>query len=231
MQGITANMLVGPKFQIIAEAKLRLSEVKDTVSTYDLTLKSADESDENTDSSSYTELPLFGHFCCRLAAQPQCLLSDLDIGYLQIKTTPGDKCQRLWCQLRPKELSCWLQQPMCSSTSPAVSIPLTKDTSVLSSDNDTSIVTQLNSMSPVTLTSCDGQDMGKLTKTLQQHIRDQVMWRQATDRLMTFPPSTPQAKRSSMSAHSTLDCDSPMTRILNRLNANDKVDTAGHPTC
>jgi len=48
-----------------------------------------------------------------------------------------------------------------------------QDTSVLSSDNDTSIVTQLNSVSPVTLTSCDGQDMGKLTKTLQQHIRDQ----------------------------------------------------------
>ena len=38
------SFLSGPKFQIIAEAKMRLSEVKDTVSTYDLTLKSTDES-------------------------------------------------------------------------------------------------------------------------------------------------------------------------------------------
>ena len=43
----------------------------------------------------------------------------------------------------------------------------------MSSDSDTSIVTQLNSMSPVTLTSGDGQDMGQWTRTLQQHIQDQ----------------------------------------------------------
>ncbi|KAI0210618.1 Rhotekin-2 [Lamellibrachia satsuma] len=192
---IMANMLVGPKFQIIAKATLRLDEVKAAVSTYDLLINSASDTDDTSDGGSHTELPLFGHFCCRLAAQPQCLLNDLALGYLQVKPNLDVESQRLWCQLSGKELSCWPQQPTSPSMPPTLSIPITKDTTVTTGDNDTSLVTQLHGTSPVTLASCDGQNKGKWLKVFQQHIHDQVVWKQAGDQLMTFPPSTPQAPR------------------------------------
>ena len=50
-----ANMIVGPKFEMIASATLTLADVRDSISIFDLPENSA----ASTDGGS-TELPLFG---------------------------------------------------------------------------------------------------------------------------------------------------------------------------
>ena len=67
----------GPKFEKIASATLRLKDVSDSFGIYDLTLTS--NSDPNTD------LPLFGHFCCRMAAVPKCLTEPTVAGTMDVK--------------------------------------------------------------------------------------------------------------------------------------------------
>lgn len=55
----------GPKFDLVATVTLALDEVHDSVKSHDLVL-------ENLENPCH-QLPLFDHFCCRLAAEPECL--------------------------------------------------------------------------------------------------------------------------------------------------------------
>lgn len=56
---------IGPKFDLVATVTLGLDEVHDSVKSHDLVL-------ENLENPCH-QLPLFDHFCCRLAAEPDCL--------------------------------------------------------------------------------------------------------------------------------------------------------------
>jgi hypothetical protein len=58
----------GPKFDLVATATLSLDHVNDTIKSHDLIL-------ENLENPCH-QLPLFDHFCCRLAAQPDCLSNE-----------------------------------------------------------------------------------------------------------------------------------------------------------
>lgn len=59
------NDTIGPKFDLVATVTLALDEVHDSVKSHDLVL-------ENLENPCH-QLPLFDHFCCRLAAEPECL--------------------------------------------------------------------------------------------------------------------------------------------------------------
>lgn len=75
---IMGNMMLGPKFDLVARGTLRLQDVDDCVRTFDLQLEEAPE-------GSTSELPLFGHYCCRLAALPHCLVQSVVTGYLSLQ--------------------------------------------------------------------------------------------------------------------------------------------------
>lgn len=49
------------------------------------------------------QLPLFGHFCCRLAAQPQCMSSPVYSGRVRLR---GEQSSS-WASLKAFELSVW----------------------------------------------------------------------------------------------------------------------------
>lgn len=57
---------IGPNFELMASARLTLDDVSDGIRTHDLKLEVSDAARRSGDG-----LPLFGHFCCRLAAQPE----------------------------------------------------------------------------------------------------------------------------------------------------------------
>jgi len=59
---------MGPKFDLVATATLCLNEVHDSIKSHDLILENLE--------NPCLQLPLFDHFCCRLAAQPDCLSSE-----------------------------------------------------------------------------------------------------------------------------------------------------------
>lgn len=46
-------------------------------------------------------LPLFGHFCCRLAIQPDCITKEVRIGFITIND------QRYWARLQGFEIEAW----------------------------------------------------------------------------------------------------------------------------
>ena len=72
------NMVLGPKFDLVARGALTLQDVDDCVRTFDLQMEEVPE-------GSTCELPLFGHYCCRLAALPHCLVQSVVTGYLNLQ--------------------------------------------------------------------------------------------------------------------------------------------------
>ena len=67
----------GPRFELMASGTMDLSNVSENVGTFDLQI-------EPTPEGAGCELPLFGVFCCRLAAQPECLTNPTTTGYLNL---------------------------------------------------------------------------------------------------------------------------------------------------
>lgn len=51
------------------------------------------------------QLPLFGHFCCRLAAQPDCVSREVISGPLWVPQWPGH--EPAWAQLQAFNLHLW----------------------------------------------------------------------------------------------------------------------------
>ncbi|CAG5134765.1 unnamed protein product, partial [Candidula unifasciata] len=75
---VIGNMVLGPKFELVARGSLNLADVDKSVRTFDLQL-------ETTADGQVHELPLFGHYCCRLAALPNCLVRATVTGYLNLQ--------------------------------------------------------------------------------------------------------------------------------------------------
>ncbi len=74
-----------------------------------------------------SELPLWGNFCARLAAQPRCLVEDTVAGYLHVQPESCEEWQHLYCVLRNLQLSCWTsQEEHTSQSQPNITIPITK---------------------------------------------------------------------------------------------------------
>ncbi|GFX63043.1 rhotekin-2 [Trichonephila clavipes] len=73
-------------FELIAHAKLNLSDANARIKTYDLVMESIEKSNQ---------LPLFGHFCCRLAVQPKCMIEETFSGYLSLVQIPTKLCMTL----------------------------------------------------------------------------------------------------------------------------------------
>ncbi|ESO86562.1 hypothetical protein LOTGIDRAFT_167083 [Lottia gigantea] len=131
---IIGNMVLGPKFELVAKGTMSLADVDDSVRTFDLQLES------NSDGSVH-ELPLFGHYCCRLAALPHCLIEPTVTGFLNLQEDGEDdssKWKRYWCVLKNLQLACWSSPNDVEVTQPLVTIPVTKSTQICDADPSTS---------------------------------------------------------------------------------------------
>ncbi|XP_025032302.1 rhotekin isoform X3 [Python bivittatus] len=71
--------VTGPKYQLLACAHLGLVHVQDAFRTHDLLVTSNEE-------SSFW-LPLYGSLCCRLLAQPSCMVDQVMAGFLKVQET------------------------------------------------------------------------------------------------------------------------------------------------
>lgn len=60
------------------------------------------------------QLPLFGHFCCRLAAQPQCISFPVYSGCVRLR----DESSSSWASLQAFELSIWSSAEEAKSQPP-----------------------------------------------------------------------------------------------------------------
>lgn len=183
---------IGPKFDLVAHATLRLNDASDDIHTHDLVL-------ENMENPRH-QLPLFGHFCCRLAVQPECMSEDVLCGHLSVVQQIGNisGCRRMWCILRNFQLSMWAKSEESSHSPPLLIIPINRNTKVKTELTASSYPRSFrigNTISGKTLehilaTDSD-YDHAKWIAYIKQHCKDQDLWGHATEVMMDIPSPAP----------------------------------------
>lgn len=179
-----SNGEMGPKFELVATAKLNLDNVSNNTATFDLAMENVE--------NQVNQLPLFGHFCCRLAAQPDCAIQERIAGYAQVQESDH---QQSWCRVYGWQLEVWgSKEDIHLSPHHPLSLSIDRNTEV----------TQTGATVIVANTS--GFDRGHLTLTLEtpseaatwyrclkQHVADHRHWGPAAEEEMEI--LTPQPTR------------------------------------
>lgn len=186
-----SNGELGPRFELVATAKLGLEQVSNNIATYDLTLETINKAHPEIRSN---QLPLYGHFCCRLAAQPDCAAQERISGYAVV---PESEHPKSWCRVNGWQLEVWgTKEDIHLSPHHPLSLSIDRHTEVLLSG------------STLTVSNSVGLDRGRLNlnfeceedtntwfKCLTQHVLDHDRWGTAAEEEMEI--LTPQPTRHS----------------------------------
>ncbi|XP_020288436.1 rhotekin-2-like isoform X2 [Pseudomyrmex gracilis] len=162
----------GPHFDLVARAKLTLDDTDDNIHTHDLVI--------NNIENKYHSLPLFGHFCCRLAAQPESISKEICIGSVNING------QDYWARLQGFCIKAWESKKHAEEEqNPEHVIPVNKGTSVQlfkSSAKQLLINNSGNNMEKVLSIKFESKDEAqKWLKFLSSHINDHSRWKHAAE--------------------------------------------------
>ncbi|XP_034233900.1 rhotekin-like isoform X1 [Thrips palmi] len=166
---------IGPNFELMASAHLSLDDVGDSVHTHDLQL-------ENVEPRSH-QLPLFGHFCCRLAAQPDCVSREAYSGNALLLESSGVWTQMhgalqafrldLWRSLNDKE----------AAKKPAKTVTVDRDTLIQPGKSGSREILISNVIegcdNVVILKAGSAEEQHKWIRNLTQHSKDHLRWKQA----------------------------------------------------
>uniref|UniRef100_A0A667YTX4 Rhotekin b n=1 Tax=Myripristis murdjan TaxID=586833 RepID=A0A667YTX4_9TELE len=175
----------GPKYHLLAHTTLRIDHVQDSFKTHDLSLAAAEDSP--------FWLPLYGNMCCRLVAQPLCMVQQIITGKLMVKDL---NCwDNAYGVLRGTSLFCYhSQDDFESDKQPLLTIPINKvssDTLICLSEREPlqaqsiHISTQcLGEDATYTLTTHTPDDTQRWMEAFWQHFYDMSQWKHCCDDLM-----------------------------------------------
>ncbi|KAL6263844.1 hypothetical protein P5V15_003925 [Pogonomyrmex californicus] len=162
----------GPHFDLVARAKLSLDDTNDNTHTHDLVINSIE--------NKHHSLPLFGHFCCRLAIQPECITKEICIGNVKIDG------QNHWARLQGFCIKTWESKKHAEEgQNPEHIIPINKRTSIQPSRTSTKELLINNSgnsvetLLPIKFES--KEEVQKWLKLLSAHINDHSRWKHAAE--------------------------------------------------
>ncbi|XP_041816679.1 rhotekin-like [Chelmon rostratus] len=174
-----------PKFNLLAHTTLRLEHVQEGFKTHDLSVAATEDSP--------FWLPLYGNMCCRLVAQPLCMIQPVISGQLKVKLGEDLNCwKNVYGTLRGQSLLCY-QSPdnLESEDKPLLVIPIKKDTLVCVSDGGpvhckSIYVSTQHQGEDVTymLTTPAPEDTQCWTETLWQQVYNMSQWKQCCNHLM-----------------------------------------------
>ena len=117
-------MISGPQFELIATAHLSLAEASETTHTHDLCL-----TPNNTNVNVGNKLPLFGHFCCRLAARPDSYEQSMVNGNLSLLQKGVARPIEGYARLQAFRIELWDDEKAFQANyQPRRSIDITRDT-------------------------------------------------------------------------------------------------------
>jgi len=166
---------IGPNFELMASAKLSLEEVDDRVHTHDMKI-------ENTQNRN-NQLPLFGHFCCRLAAQPKCMSSSVYSSCIKLR----DESSSSWANLQAFEFSMWSSAEESKSRTPRKKFRVDKNTVIraLKTNNEIEISNESEKQTVSLIFSVENGEMkGNWLKYLVQHTKEHNKWKKAAEKVM-----------------------------------------------
>ncbi|XP_066488702.1 rhotekin isoform X2 [Tiliqua scincoides] len=231
---LPAPSVPGPKYHLLACTTLHLAHVQDAFRTHDLIVTG------NEDSTFW--LPLYGSVCCRLAAQPNCMVHQMMCGFLKVQQGEQQSWARLFCLLRGSNLFCY-RHPKEAETQeePALTIAINKETRIRSVEKDPK--NRLHSMSVTnhyggeevthTLLAETRAETQRWMEAFWQHFYDMSQWKQCCDELMKVEAPLPRrpagllAKQGSLYHEMAIepgDDIEAVTEILAR-----RVSGLGHP--
>ncbi|KAM3599965.1 uncharacterized protein V6R79_014723 [Siganus canaliculatus] len=117
---------LGPKYNLLAHTTLRIEHIQEGFKTHDLSLAATEDSP--------FWLPLYGSVCCRLAAQPLCMIQPVISGHLKVKL--GEElncCQSVYGILKGSNLLCYQSEGHLESEDKELLVIPVKKTEVYSS--------------------------------------------------------------------------------------------------
>ncbi|XP_035248028.1 rhotekin-like isoform X2 [Anguilla anguilla] len=184
----------GPKYHLLAHTSLTLAHVRDSFRTHDLTICGNEE-------CSYW-LPLYGSVCCRLAAQPDCMIQEMMSGSLKVKL--GEDPQswtNIYGVLRGTSLICYhRQEDKQAHVEPAFTIAVNKETRIRATEKDPLSKLQSISISnhyggeevTHTLAAESREDTQRWMEAFWQQFYDMSQWKQCCDNLMKIEVPSPR---------------------------------------
>ncbi|XP_068430748.1 rhotekin-like [Clinocottus analis] len=172
---------LGPKYNLLAHATLRIEHVQEGFKTHDLSLAATEDNP--------FWLPLYGNMCCRLVAQPLCMTQPVISGQLEVKL--GDDLEswgNVFCVLRGQSLLCYQSEEEESEDKPSLVIPIRKDTVCMPQSDPVQslyIRTQQRGEDAVcTLTMDAPADTQRWSAAIRQHVYNMSQWTPCCDQLM-----------------------------------------------
>ncbi|XP_054845775.1 rhotekin isoform X3 [Eublepharis macularius] len=223
---LPAPSVAGPKYQLLAGTTLRLADVQDAFRTHDLVITGHEE-------SSFW-LPLYGSVCCRLAAQPNCMVHQVMCGFLRVQQGEQLGWLRLFCVLRGATLLCYHHpQDVEAQVEPSFTITVSKETRIRASERDpkrrlqSMLVTNRYGGEEVThtLQAENRAETQRWMEAFWQHFYDMSQWKHCCDELMKVEtpsprrPAAPLPKQGSLyheTAIEPVDDIEAVTEILAR---------------
>ncbi|KAG5309172.1 RTKN protein, partial [Pseudoatta argentina] len=162
----------GPYFDLVARAKLTLDDTDDNTHTHDLVINSIE--------NKYHSLPLFGHFCCRLAVQPESINKEMCIGNMKIDG------QDYWARLQGFYIKIWESKKHAEEgQNPEHIISINKRTIIQlskTSGKEILINNSGNSMEKLLSIKFESKEEAqKWSKLLLVHINEHSRWKHAAE--------------------------------------------------
>ncbi|XP_066909747.1 rhotekin isoform X3 [Halyomorpha halys] len=162
---------IGPNFELMASARLTLDDINDGIRTHDLKLETSDIARRSGDG-----LPLFGHFCCRLAAQPECLIKET----VSSITEGGG-----FASLQGFSVSLWpSRQANLDGSPPQNVVPVNRETVIkcTKSGNEILLVNEREGKEETTVLRLRNLEERELwIRHLTDHVKDHERWKSAAE--------------------------------------------------
>lgn len=209
---IIGNMVLGPRFELVATGTMELTDVGEFVNTFDLHM-------ETVPDGTHCELPLFGHYCCRLAAVPHCLVQPAVTGYLNVQEDDDlSMWKRYYCILKNLHMSCWPSPEDVEVTEPLLKIPVTKNTQISDADPRTCKrshtfhvkTTVKETKVEYTLAADTKAELSEWWDGLQQHLIDQALWKHACDEILEIKAPTRKHRNPVFTRKSSIYDETPL---------------------
>ncbi|GAA6231598.1 rhotekin-2-like [Lates japonicus] len=233
----------GAKYSLLAYTTLCLPEAEGSFQSHSLIVL------QDAEWSSW--LPLYGNLCCRLVAQPACMMQSMMTGYLnQKQSVEGmSRCCSLYCVLSAGFLSCYFTpEEIDAKVQPTLNIPINKDTrirvmekgSVGQKSRSLSIINPSPEGSEtVVFTTDTREELEDWVDALHQHLYDQSQWLHCCNQLMKIEVMSPRKPslfltKQADSVYNDLSINSPgkfesITDIIhNKIEETDGRFLIGH---
>ncbi|XP_031630250.1 probable polyketide synthase 15 [Contarinia nasturtii] len=233
------NAKIGPKFELIATATLTLSEASDLPHTHDLTLTTNYPANNMNNNQFNNKLPLFGHFCCRLAVQPDFIKNSYCAGNLELLSSNDNQLYGVYARLQAFKLAYWENlEAFENNLEPKHAIEITRDTKAKRRGDLEIVICNMEegNIKKYTFRTAEPMEASNWEIGLKRAIREHLQWKHVmlSTPMQLTTPGTERNYFSRSGRHGSLYDQVPIlhSRESNSLYSsvtNDKGDKAESP--